>query len=45
MKQSNLSLSDMTSTITKEGNKNMSYVNRFIEERVVDNKDCKHDLS
>ena len=26
MKQSNLSLSDMTSTITKEGNKNMSYV-------------------
>lgn len=34
MKQSDLSLSDMTSTITKEGNKNMSYIRKFHEERV-----------
>lgn len=43
--KSKLSLQEAAKNLIKKGKKNMSYVNRFIEERVVDNKDCKHDLS
>lgn len=43
--KSKLSLQEAARNLIKKGNKDMSYVNRFIEERVVDNKDCKHDLS
>lgn len=42
--KSKLSLLETAGNIMEKGDKNMSYAYKFIEERVVDNKDCKHDL-
>lgn len=44
MKQSELLVLEIADMLERNGDKNMSYVDAFYEERVANNEDCKHDL-